>query len=121
MAYLNSKMIEKKAAEADLKTGSTIDNDDILYSLEYRRLKGLQQAIFVMKCFERGFSKKAILEMAEASDGDKIGVLGLIQFLKDIWWLQENEGEDGSVKFLVTERGKKEMATYEERSNGRKR
>jgi hypothetical protein len=74
-----------------------------------------------MKCFERGFSKKAILEMAEASDGDNIGALGLIQFLKDIRWLQENEGEDGSVKFLGTEKAKKEIATYEERSNGRKR
>ena len=121
MAYLNSKMIEKKAPEADLKIGSTIDNDDIPYSSDYGRLNGLQQAIFVMKCFERGFSKRAILEMAQASDGDNIGALGWIQFLKDIRWLQENEGEDGIVKFLVTKKGMKEISTYEECSDGGKR
>jgi hypothetical protein len=120
LLYFNSRMIEKKAAEADLKTGS-IDNDDIPYSSDYGRLKGLQQAIFVMKCFERGFSKGAILEMAQASDGDNIGALGWIQFLKDIRWLQENEGEDEIVKFLVTKKGNKEISTYEEQNNWHKR
>ncbi len=121
VSYFKSRMMEKKLAEADLKTGSSIDNDDIPYSLDYRRLKGLQQAIFVMKCFERGFSKEAILEMAQASDGDNIGALGWIQFLKDIRWLQENEGEDGIAKFLVTKKGKEGISTYGGQNNWRKR
>lgn len=120
LVYFNSRMIEKKAVEADLKTGS-IDNDDISSSLDYRRLKGLQQAIFVMKCFERGFSKEAILEMTQESDSDNIGALGWIQFLKDIRWLQENEGEAGIVKFLVTKKGRKGISTYGEQNNLRKR
>ncbi len=116
LVYFNSRMIQKKAAEPNLKTGS-IDNDDISYRSDYGRLKGLQQAIFVMECFERGFSKGAILEMAEASDGDKIGALNWIQFLKDIRWLQEKEGEEGTVKFLVTKKGKKEISTYREQND----
>lgn len=120
MVYFNSKMIEKKAVAADLKAAS-IDNDDIVYGSDYCRLKGLQKSIFIMKCFERGFSKRAILEMAEACDGDKIGALSWIQFLKDIKWLQEKKGEEGVIKFLVTKEGKKGILTYEERSDGCKR
>jgi hypothetical protein len=120
LVYFNSRTIQKKAAEPNLKTGS-IDIDDILYRSDYGSVKGLQQAIFVMECFERGFSKEAILEMAQAYDGDKIGALSWIQFLKDVRWLQEKEGEDGSVKFLVTKKGKKEISTYREQNSGHKR
>lgn len=110
MIYFNPRTIERDTTAPALKSASR-DNATSFVS-DYARLKGLQQAIFILKCFERGFSKEAILEMCEESDGDKIGALGWIEFLKDIQWLQEKNGEDCLVTFLVTKKGKKEIMQH---------
>lgn len=109
MIYFNPRTIERDTTAPALKTAS-IDNATSFVS-DYARLKGLQQAIFILKCFERGFRKEAILEMCEESDGDKIGALGWIEFLKNIQWLQE-KNEDGLVTFLATKKGKKEIIQH---------
>jgi hypothetical protein len=113
MVYFNPRTIERNTTIDALKTAS-MDNPTSFIS-GYARLKGLQQAIFILKCFERGFSKEAILEMCEESDGDNIGALGWIEFLKDTQWLQEKKDEDDLVTFLVTKKGKKEIQLIENR------
>lgn len=110
MVYFNPRTIERDATGDALTTASMDDATSFISG--YARLRGLQQAIFILKCFERGFSKEAILEMCKESDGDKISALGWIEFLKDIQWLQEKKVEDGLVTFLVTKEGKKEIIQH---------
>ena len=115
MIYFNPRTTGRDTTAAALKTASIDKDSATSFVSDYARLKGLQQAIFILKCFERGFSKEAILEICEGSDGDKIGALGWIEFLKDIQWLQEKKGEDGLLTFLVTKKGKKEIQLIERR------
>ncbi len=114
MVYFNPRTIETDTTTAAALKTASIDNANSFIS-SYGRLRGLQQAIFILKCFERGFRKEAILEMCKESDGDNIAALGWIEFLIDIQWLQEKKEEDGIVSFLVTKKGKKETQLVENR------
>jgi hypothetical protein len=71
-------------------------------------LSGLTAAVYILKCFSKGYSKQYITN--DLFKGDEQLVSKWIDFLKDIRWLREGARD---TKFIVSENGKKWMKRYD--------
>lgn len=72
---------------------------------DHDRLRGLSLAIHTLKQLTNN-QYSDIIDIASKYDHDKDFVMSVIEFLKDIKWLSQDE----NGKYIVTEQGLKEIS-----------
>jgi hypothetical protein len=72
---------------------------------DHDRLRGLSLAIYTLKQLTNNHHSN-IIDIARKYDHDENFVMSVIDFLKDIRWLSQDE----NGKYIVTEQGLKEIS-----------
>ena len=71
---------------------------------DHDRLRGLSLAIYTLKQLTNNQCAD-IIDIASKYDNDENFIMSVIEFLKDIGWLSQDE----NGKYIVTEQGMKEV------------
>lgn len=73
---------------------------------DHDRLRGLSLAIYTLKQLTNNHQYVDIIDIASKYDHDENFIMSVIEFLKDIGWLSQDE----NGKYIVTEQGIKEVS-----------